>query len=244
MLDMAGFAEAGAPVLTDPGTRRWDQFMDLRAAGGTKISFSRAGKAAVTSAPDAQDSLRVNEATGLPVVQLGSYSASYGSVWLGNVTPAANGTNYALIGNGTSQLFLNTPSGGTMYFRINHASQSGMGLSATGLGIGIEAPTARLHVIDNAAGTVAAKIQGAASQTANLTNWENSGATVLSSVDKDGYHILPGGLRLLGYVSSAAAPTTTELPTSKDCAIHKDTNLGTLRIAFNDGGTIRSVVLA
>lgn len=43
MLDMGGFTEPGVPVLADPGTRRWDQFMDLRDAGATKLSFSRSG---------------------------------------------------------------------------------------------------------------------------------------------------------------------------------------------------------
>lgn len=54
---------------------------------------------------------------------------------------------------------------------------------------------------------------------------------------------LPGGLRLLGFTSSALPPTTTQLPTAKDCAIHKDTNLGTLTLSFNDGGAIKSVAL-
>lgn len=234
MLDMAGFAEPGVPVIADPGIRRWDQFMELRAAGATVVSASKLG--------NAQDTIRVNQAAGLPVVQLGSYvgNAAYGGCWQGNVTPST--TNYALISNGTTQTFLNAVT--TIFFRLNHGTSSGGALNATGLAIGSETPSARLHVIDNAAGTVCSKFQGAASQTANLMEWQNSATTVLSSVDKDGYHVLPGGLRLLGYVTSVLAPTTSDLPNSKDCAIHKDTALGTVRFAFNDGGTIRSVVLA
>jgi len=53
----------------------------------------------------------------------------------------------------------------------------------------------------------------------------------------------PYGLRFLGFVSSAAAPTTTELPSDRDLAIHKNTTLGTVNLAFNDGGTIKTVSL-
>ncbi len=53
-----------------------------------------------------------------------------------------------------------------------------------------------------------------------------------------------GGLTLIGYTSSTAAPTTTELPTDKDLAIHKDTNTGNVYLAFNDGGSIVSTLLS
>ena len=51
-------------------------------------------------------------------------------------------------------------------------------------------------------------------------------------------------LGLNGYTSTAADPTTTELPTAGDCGIHKNTTSGTVFLAFNDGGTIKKVALA
>lgn len=57
------------------------------------------------------------------------------------------------------------------------------------------------------------------------------------------YVTLPGGLRLRGFTSSALPPTTSDLPTAKDCSIHQDTNLGTITLSYNDAGTIKSVAL-
>ena|SRR3990167_8223137 len=55
---------------------------------------------------------------------------------------------------------------------------------------------------------------------------------------------LPGSLKWLGYVSNAGVPTTTQLPADKDVAMHKNTSTGTISLAYNDGGTIRTVALA
>jgi len=54
---------------------------------------------------------------------------------------------------------------------------------------------------------------------------------------------LNGGLKWLGYTSSAAAPTTTELPADKNVAIHKDTGTSKIYLAFNDSGVIKKVEL-
>lgn len=65
-----------------------------------------------------------------------------------------------------------------------------------------------------------------------------------ASLSDEGYLSLPGGLRILGFVSTAAAPTTIELAANKDVAVHRNTANGTIALAYNDNGTIRSVVLA
>jgi hypothetical protein len=48
---------------------------------------------------------------------------------------------------------------------------------------------------------------------------------------------------LNGYTSSTAAATTTQLPTSGDFGIHKNTTSGDVHLCFNDAGTIRSVLM-
>jgi hypothetical protein len=58
-----------------------------------------------------------------------------------------------------------------------------------------------------------------------------------------GYLELQNSLKHLGYTSSTAAPTTTELPNDKEYSIHKDTSAGTVYLAYNDGGTIKTVTL-
>lgn len=51
-------------------------------------------------------------------------------------------------------------------------------------------------------------------------------------------------LSLNGYTSSAADPTTTDLPVAGDYGVHKNTTSGTVYLAFNDAGTIKKVALA
>ena len=50
-----------------------------------------------------------------------------------------------------------------------------------------------------------------------------------------------GDLRLLGWTESDAAPSTTELPNHKDCSIHRDTSSGSLSLAINDNGIIKTI---
>lgn len=70
-------------------------------------------------------------------------------------------------------------------------------------------------------------------------------ATTAEGISITSIVALGGGLRLKGYTSAAADPTTTELPADKDCAIHKNTSSGDVFLAFNDGGsTIKKVLLA
>ena len=54
------------------------------------------------------------------------------------------------------------------------------------VGIGTTSPGAQLQVSSGAAGTIGSIIKGAASQTANLTEWQNSSATVLACVTAAG----------------------------------------------------------
>ena len=53
----------------------------------------------------------------------------------------------------------------------------------------------------------------------------------------------PNPIRLLGVIQTTADPTTTELPSASDCAIHKNTTSGKVYLAYNDGGTIKKVEL-
>lgn len=69
-------------------------------------------------------------------------------------------------------------------------------------------------------------------------------STAASWFTKEGYLTLSqGSLRVLGRTATAADPTTTELPTDKDLAIHKNTTTGFVYLAYNDSGTIKKVAL-
>jgi len=62
-----------------------------------------------------------------------------------------------------------------------------LSISSTGLiGINSTSPAAQLQITANAAGTIGCIIKAAASQTADLTQWQNSSGTVLSVVTAAG----------------------------------------------------------
>lgn len=63
-----------------------------------------------------------------------------------------------------------------------------MRLTFTGrLGINNNGAGAMLHVVSNASGTIVEIIKGAASQSADLTEWQNSAGTILGRVDASGF---------------------------------------------------------
>ena len=58
--------------------------------------------------------------------------------------------------------------------------------SSNNVGLGTVGPLAKLHAVAGAAATKGLIVQGAASQTANLQEWQNSAGTVLASVSAAG----------------------------------------------------------
>lgn len=84
----------------------------------------------------------------------------------------------------------------------------------------------------------------------NGTKWiVNDGSGVLSgtfngSLAFTGFVTLPGGIRLIGYTTSSSTPSTSEITTSMDCAIHRNSSDGKIYLGFNYGGSIKSVELA
>ncbi|MBC7397997.1 MAG: tail fiber domain-containing protein, partial [Bdellovibrionales bacterium] len=83
------------------------------------------------------------------------------------------------------------------------------GLSITNansyVGIGTTAPAAQLHVVPATASVTAQVVQGKASQTGNLTEWQNSAGTAMTRVDPNGYlGIGPGAATPAGLLDVAA----------------------------------------
>lgn len=258
MLDMAGFAEAGVPVLADPGTRRWDQFMDLRSAGASKFLV---GKAATrlslsdrlrlfdVSPPSASTTTDAGYLFG-PTIPSGSVTEVTGQVLTYGINVPQVGARDTAVAGGIFRIDVrasekkasfNAYAAGSSTFVERMSIMLDTGL--VGIGLAGVTPGAQLHDKIVAAGNVGEIIQGFTSQTADLTQWQNSSATVLSKVDKDGYLTLPGGLRFIGFTTSAGGASTTEYPNNKDCGIHINTTLASVRVCFNNAGTMVSALL-
>lgn len=75
-------------------------------------------------------------------------------------------------------------------------------------------------------------LRNAAANTLKITDGANG----------DGKLII-GGARFVGLTSAVGPPTTTELPSNKDFAIHIDTAAETVYLAYNNDGDIVKVAL-
>lgn len=78
-------------------------------------------------------------------------------------------------------------SSGYLYMKNLNESYYSMTFTNAGLvGFGDSAPTAQFNVIPRTAATVVSKFKGAAAQTADLTQWQDSGSVIMASVDSTG----------------------------------------------------------
>lgn len=145
------------------------------------------------------------------LIEGGFNSGYYSNVWLGsagryNFTAGVDGNNVRTItaGNTSASTWThrhyNTQSGGTVYDVMGYTSGGNVKLSGTNVGgVDIYNHTTLVATIDGAtkfypytASSVGLTVKGAASQTANLTEWQNSSGTVLAKVSSAGFITSPG----------------------------------------------------
>ena len=105
----------------------------------------------------------------------------------------------------TLNLFDVLNSGGTSIFRVRSGGQIGVGTLVTGAGI-----VANLNQIG--AASIGIVVRGAASQSANLQEWQNSGGTVLSSISSAGQGIFPSVFTASVNNTSAGSNAQISLP--------------------------------
>lgn len=77
------------------------------------------------------------------------------------------------------------------------------------IGAGVPLASTQLAVVSRAAGNAAGVFRGAASQTANLTEWQNSSATVLASVSSSGSITTAGDCTVHGHIAPGNGTTGT-----------------------------------
>ncbi len=163
-------------------------------------------------------------ATGTIVASTTSAASSISIASL--LAPSASQDSYisvgrALTANNTGLLYHSTL-GGTSYTGITLYGRptTDFAVNSSGnVGVGVQNGAARFNVYGQTASVVGAIIRGAASQTANLTEWQNSTGTVLASISSAGAfnfrrtataaNVSSAGETIIGVTSTAAARTIT-----------------------------------
>ena len=137
-------------------------------------------------------------------------------------------------------------SGGTLLTRISPTGQIASGTNAAIGQTSINTAT-MLQVTSTAAATVGAVIRGAASQSANLQEWQNSGSTVIARIASSG-SLLANSLQTLnGYAVTSEESSGASIRMLKLTAAGVNPGANQGKLYFRDGtnaGTLKLVVRA
>jgi hypothetical protein len=163
-----------------------------------------------------------------------------GAIALGSFTGATYLTDTTLIGasvtgvsgtNISQSIFITTGSGPSNYnpsILVYHTGAVGIGANFGSIIGTLTAPTAALQVNSIATGTPVLIARGAASQTANLQEWQNSSGTVLTKIDS------AGNLVFTQAGANITTPTSGRLNIGG--AVYGSTAFGTISVIGDSGG--------
>jgi len=167
-------------------------------AGSVLAGFTPAGNLNVTQ------QVRVGGSSSLGQLSVTSLSAgNIGAVIRGAASQSAN-----------LQEWQN--SGGTVLSRVSSSGQIVSDQQAFFGSGAASISNARFNVATGSSSVIGAVIRGAASQTANLQEWQNSAGTVLALVNASGTIIASQGLNLLSLRSSSDGNTAITLSTGRN----------------------------
>lgn len=161
-------------------------------------------------------------------------------------------TSFTFLGSGFQQRFSNS------YTDIAVSGVTGFYLDSGSMGVFESVPGARLHVTIGSASAKGLIVKAAASQTANLQEWQNSSGTVLASISAAGvittgsaqlgsgslsvtnaFHTILWNAAIFGWsASSGVGPTTTNF----DIAMYRNA-AGILEINNGTPGTFADLKL-
>jgi len=157
---------------------------------------------------------------------MGEYNSQ---AWLGGHNAALNAwAPFYINPDGTQDLYLgNTGVGGSTPI-VTIKNSNGF------VGIGTSSATAKLHIINTSASAQGVIVKGAASQTADLIQWQNSDGTVLSSISSSGNFSAKG-------LSVSSVTNTTNAGTFYNAAGTIVFNVDTSLNQVNIGGGLSGI---
>jgi hypothetical protein len=174
----SGSTNYGARLQLSSGANKWNIYAD-----GTATNYLNGNVGIGNSAPDQRITIDSTTNAFMSFKVSGSTKAFYGT---------ASTNDNPVTGMVAGDLGFRVQ-GGALFFSGDSGTTGHLVIKSTGLvGVNNTAPTAQLHVVNSTAGNVASVVKAAASQTANLQEWQNSSATILSKVDNSGFIHSPG----------------------------------------------------
>lgn len=232
---------SGEPQILFRGSGNNDTAIQLNVLSSYQ-SASRSGTALVFEGTEGQlfaitDNLSsgvifaVGDVTGLPLLKI---DAS------GDVTIAEYG-RFVGIGSGLPRFQLDVRGTGNFSSGVitNNATVNG------NLGVSVASPNAKTHISTATSTNKGLIVQGAAAQSANLQEWQNSAGTILASVDKDGD--ISGASGTFSFLQlSSAIPRQSgllfldnnNLLNTSANLIYSYANLASPKLAFRASGTV------
>ena len=161
--------------------------------------------------------------TAVPSTTQLSYANATTGAWIsGGVVSIDNQASIVLRSPGTTGLSIrgNTYASGilqswqlsdaTEVTRVRAGGQIGIGSTITGTTLAVNTDTV------GGASSVGVTIRGAASQTADLTQWQNSGGTVLANISSTGAITTTGGVRTVGIQGTGDGLTAITTSTGRN----------------------------
>lgn len=138
-----------------------------------------------------------NSGTNIYLGGLPGSESSFAGVWLGYGAATASASNYAFLAS-TAETYFNAPPNGRVLFRVGNSTFGvidSSGAAFPGHSIYKNPSTQQLTIQPTSSTKRGVVVLGAASQSANLTEWQNSSSGVLSYVDATGAATFAGAYR-------------------------------------------------
>ena len=191
-------------------------------------------------------------------VILGTIGGGYSGLWFNVAVASINSSNYTFLSNAGAQTYINSASTSGIQFRQSNSTVLTTGAAGVAIFNTSDAATPTTQafsVLNNLATKIGEVIKGYTSQSADLTQWQKSDATVLAKVDATGsaqfagltlsYVAVTGTYAVLAtdYTINCTANTfTVTLPTAVGITgkIYniKNSGIGTITVATTSSQTI------